>query len=395
MGGPPRKTPSIQAARTLASLSTDPRALELAEEFEDAMDAVEPTGGQRKRKGGAGDKGKKAASVAAAVEKIAEVALTPNDVKTQLADAVKKEGETGKQEVVKVVAANQKTIAQMIGAKVEALKRVALPVSAVVGAATVLNRPTVYGNIARVAAEVFRSALNTSVQSTWGQWGEAFLDMGRAGGVIAGTLAEQTAQGPVVPFALATMYVAWDANRQGKTMTQLLLEYGSAVKTSATRLTKGQVDAFQAALKGETAATSARVLKEIAGRIDRPAGEGAQQLSAAFASLGAPAMGSTGMVPGRAAPSPASALGSLASASPDVIADNTEARKAAAALLSLADLPKSDIVESPAPGANAAAAPAAVMEDEAPPGGRRRRRKTRRRVPKRKRITRKMPIFVY
>jgi hypothetical protein len=387
MGGPPRKTPSIQAAQTLASLSTDPRALELAEEFEDAMDAVEPTGGQRKRKGGAGDKGKKAASVAAAVEKIPEVALTPNDVKTQLADAVKKEGETGKQEVVKVVAANQKTIAQMIGAKVEALKGVALPVSAVAGAVTVLNRPTFYGNIARVAAEVFRGALNTSVQSTWGQWGEAFLDIGRAGGVVAGTLAEQTAQGPVVPFALATMYVAWDANRQGKTMTQLLLEYGSAVKTTATRLTKGQVDAFQAALKGESAATSARVLKEIAGRIKRPTGPGADDLAAAFASQGTPAIGSTGMVPGRAAPSPASALGSLASASPDVIADNTEARKAAAALLSLADLPKSDIVESAAPGANAA--------PDAPMNAGRRRRRTKRRVPKRKRVTRKMPIFVY
>lgn len=366
-----------QVAATISGIKDDPRALELVEdEFEDAMNAVEPMGGQRKRKGGAGEKGKAAAAAANAGES-APTNADPAKVKADLTAAVAK-GEAGKQEVVAIVTANQKTIADMIKPKVEALKRVALPATAVAGVVTVLNRPTFYGNIARVSAEVFRTFLNGSVQSTWGDWGNTFLDIGRAAGVVMSTVGEQTIQGPVVPFALATMFVAWDANRQRKTMTQLLSEYGSVVTTAATRFTREQVNAFKAALKTEAAVKGARSLKQLARRIERPRGEGAEQLSAAFASLGAPAMGSTGVVPGSAGPDPASAFRSLASAPPAVIAENTEARKAAAALLSLADL-----VESPA-----------SMEDEAPPGGRRRRR-TKRRAPKRKRITRKMPIFVY
>lgn len=267
------------------------------------------------------------------------------------------------------------TLVDGVRTAMDSVRSVGGPAAAVVGVATVLNRPTVYGNLARVVAEIIKTGANSAITSTWGDWGTAILDVAKSIGVVGELIAAQTAQGPVVPVSIATAIMAIRAQKAGKTIGQLIQSDASEVQSAIGRITKAQVDGFKAAVSAEGRSMNIATLKDIAARTrsSKPEGPGAADLSAAFQSLGAPAMGSTGLAPGRAVPAPGTALQELASAPASAVADASEARAAAAGLMALT-----------------------TLSTAAPEGGRRRRRRrTKRKVPKRRRATRKLLTFVY
>jgi hypothetical protein len=254
---------------------------------------------------------------------------------------------------------------------------------------TVLNHPTVVGNLAQVFAEVLKQGTNATITSTWGAWGAALGQLRDAATTVVATIGAQTVQGPVVPVAMAVLVTMIRANKSGRSFAQVLKDDASALTSAASRAVTGQMQAATNAYGKEAAAIGIRQLKEVAGRIDRPMGPGAAAMSSA-AATGAPAMGSTGVV--AATPSKTGAIPSKAREFAASVAPAGEDWKAATTLAGLA---------------TAAAAPGkSDMEDEeedddAELGGRRRRktrkgRKPRRRTTLRKRrSSRKAIKFVY
>lgn len=280
------------------------------------------------------------------------------------------------------------TLVDGLKAKVAQVRPYATTGLTVAAVGTALNRPTVYGNLARLVAEIIKTGTNQTITSTWQDWGQTILDIGRSIGVVGELLDQQSRQGPVVPVSIATAIMAYRAQKAGKTLGQLIRDDAEAVGAGVRSLAKSQLDAFNAAVRAEGLRSNVATLKLIAQRArqSQPTGEGAAALTAAVTSLGAPAVGSTGLVQNRATGPFSAAIAPLTSADPAAVADAAAARAAAGALLALADS------ATPAPAADAG-------DDEL--GGRRRRktrkgRKPRRRVTlRRKRATRKAPKFVY
>jgi hypothetical protein len=263
---------------------------------------------------------------------------------------------------------------------------------------TALNKPTFYGNLVRLAGSVLRTGVNTAVTSTWGDWGQFIVDVAGELRLLATTVADQTVQGPVVPFAIATMYIAYLGTRENKTITQVIKERGLAVLDAAKNIVTTQTNNFKAAYLAEGARANAATLAAIAKQVksNAPSGAGAAVITAEVRSVGAPAVGSPGGVtPGFYRPAPIQAIDKLAAADVDTILRKQEERKVAAALLALGDA-----VEPPAPAASAASASAAAAAASAAPasdvplGSARRRRATKKRGPRR-RVTRRMPRFAY
>jgi hypothetical protein len=356
----------IAAAQTLASfpaLDPDEVLAELQDPavdaaFADAVAAVEAMSGGRLRKTRGGVK-RPASAISAEVPPPTPIAAPPSS-----------EAPPAKKERVA-------TVLDGVKKKLETARSAVVPATAALAIGTALNRPTVYGNLARLVAEVIKTGTNTTIQSTWGDWGQAILDIAKSVGVVGELLAAQTAQGPVVPVSIATAILMYRAQTSGKTLAKLIQDDAAAVRSGASSLAKAQVEAFQRAVKDEGFRSNVSTLKDIAAKARRttPSGEGAAAMTAAITSLGAPAVGSTGVVPGLAPPGPpGQPIAALAAAPTSAIVDATAARAAAGALLTLATV----------------AGPSDV-------GGRRarRRRKTKRRVPKRKRTTRKLLTFVY
>jgi hypothetical protein len=355
----------LAAAQTLASfpaLDPDQVLAELQDPavdaaFADAVAAVESMGGRRKSRGG--------------VKRSATAAFEASPPTPIVAPPPSSEAPPAKRERA------GPTILDGVKEKLNTVRSAVVPATTAIAIGTALNRPTVYGNLARLVAEVIKTGTNTTIQSTWGDWGQAILDIAKSVGVVGELLAAQTAQGPVVPVSIATAILMYRAQKSGKTLAKLIQDDAAAVQSGARGLAKAQVDAFQTAIKEEGFRANVSTLKEIAAKARRsaPSGEGAAAMTAAITSLGAPAVGSTGVVPGFAPPGPpGQPIAALAAAPPGAIADATAARAAAGALLTLATV----------------ASPSDI-------GGRRarRRRKTKRRVPKRKRTTRKLLTFVY
>lgn len=239
---------------------------------------------------------------------------------------------------------------------------------AVSGTVAVLNHPTVVGNLAQLFAEVLKQGTNTSITSTYGDWGRALLQLKDAAATVASTVVEQSAQGPVVPVAIAVLITMLRGKNSGRSFAQVLKDDAAALTSVASRAVTGQIQAATDAYGKEAAAKGIRQLKEIAGRIDRPTGPGVAAMSAAVSS-GAPAVGSMGVVPASpatVAKLPATAQGLAAAAS----APGPE-WEAAMGLKKLGTTPMED--------------------DDAELGGRRRRAKTRkgRKARKTRRVTRR------
>jgi hypothetical protein len=370
------------AARTLASLKND---LEVQAAFEDGESAAEGRsgGGKKKRRGGA--KGGRAIA-----EAVAEGEGKPKSEKNKPEDEVKTElkaaaasGETPA--VAKVVAANPGTIRRIVEAALRARAAVQ-PAMLVAGAATLANQPTLFGNIARVAAASVRTGLDTTITSTWAQWGQTGSDILGAVKDVGVAIFDQSVQGPVVPFTIAMMLQAYRASSRGMGILELTKSDAATAAEIVRKGIAGQKEAFDLAYAEEAKKKPIAELREIAKRGRQlTQGLGALDTRREVRAVGAPAVGSMGVVPAFTPPGPLAApikgLTTVPRSEIEAAAAERQGRReqveGAEALMGLA---------------NAPAAPAAP---DAPMNAGRRRRRTKRRVPKRKRITRKMPIFVY
>lgn len=249
---------------------------------------------------------------------------------------------------------------EAVGDAVRAVSQYAQPAAAVVAVGTVLNRPTVYGNLARLAAEVIKTGTNTAITSTWGDWGTALLDIARSIGVVGELAAAQTAQGPVIPVSIATAIMAMRAQKAGISIGELVRRDAAAIQSSVSGAVTGQITAFRQAARSAPSEANIRTLKDIARQIKTDVEARAAETRAAEASRASAATASI-----RPAGDPIRVLADA----PDV--EVKAQREAISAALALASLSGEDV------------------------GGRRRRRRTKRKVPKRRRATRKLLTFVY
>lgn len=248
------------------------------------------------------------------------------------------------------------------------------------GVMTVLNHPTLIGNVAQIAANVADKATNATITATWVGWGTAVSQMISALGTVAGTVAGQTAQGPVVPVAITAAIMQYRAKQPGGA-GDIVSQIKQDAKDVAAAV-KGQGEKFKEAYAKEAKQAAIARLKEIAAGIERPTGPGASATTAAV-KQGAPAVGSEGVKPGFVSSPPSEAVQRMAADLKDPSKESAVRARAAAgdpdaqAALSLMSIGKQG------------------MDQTGISGGRRRRkaRKTRR-APKR-RATRRMPRFVY
>lgn len=164
------------------------------------------------------------------------------------------------------------------------------------GGALALNHPTMFGNLVSIIANILASGTDIAIRSTWGDWGNAVLSVGQGIGILGKAVATQTAQGPVVPFAIASAVVAWAASkRKDKSAAGILGDMARFVSETL----PGLVPASNPAI-------TLKELAEIA-RTNRPDGEGARALIDQVRTelLGEPAIES-GRVPGAVAVVPRS-----------------------------------------------------------------------------------------
>lgn len=112
------------------------------------------------------------------------------------------------------------------------------------GAVTV-NRPDLVANLAEVIAVSLSNITDIAVTSTWSDWGQAILGIGRAIGVISRTGALQSFQGPVVPFAIATAIMTWRAQNAGKSIFKQIKDDASAASAVATSAASATMKAMR------------------------------------------------------------------------------------------------------------------------------------------------------
>jgi hypothetical protein len=325
--------------------------------------------------------------------------------------------------------------------------------TAVSGVAVALNHPTLFGNLAQLSAQVLKTATDTTIKATWGDWGEAILGVGKAIGVIGTTIASQTVQGPVVPVAIATAIMVWRAGQAGKTVGQIIKDDAEMVAQTVATTALGQVSAFQKGVVEGNMGNLTSQLKELANIAKKAAanakagvgGPGVVPLSMSARRTGAPAAQSTfegapaALVPGSAtaiAGNYEKALTSLTESPGTVISDATkrEFADARAQTRAMAARKRAAVAEDgegtdaeyaadneeesgddamAAPSSSAAASAAAAPDPDPKPGDKRRRgsgrktakkaKKSKRRATRRARRSRKtkvypstkMPVFAY
>jgi hypothetical protein len=245
-------------------------------------------------------------------------------------------------------------------------------VGAASGAIAVLNHPSFIGNMAQLFAEVLKLGTNEAITSTWKQWGTALLQLADATGTVAGTVAGQTAQGPVVPVAIAVLVTMIRAKKSNppRSFAQVLKDDALVFTSGLARVVTGQMQAASEGWKEGERQMFGDQLKEVARGVKYPVGPGVP------APTGAPAFGMKGLVP--ASPHSVAKVGETARAIP------SPSSIAAAAPLSGRHADARDMAEG---AYTLAGMPLGVK------GGR--RRKTKKRASKKRRATRRQPVFVY
>jgi hypothetical protein len=195
-------------------------------------------------------------------------------------------------------------------------------IGAVVGVA---NHPTVVGNIAELLSRLYEKAAAAATSAEWAEYAAAAEQIKDAL-VRAGVATAQALQGPVGALAITIAITLYRARSQRKSVGQLLKDDAVYVGSLVARGVTGQMQAFVTAAEKESKDLGPRRLKELAARIERPAGPGAAAMSSA-AATGAPAafgspagIGITAASPGRVGQIPAAAqrLGASSSSSDDV-----------------------------------------------------------------------------
>lgn len=160
--------------------------------------------------------------------------------------------------------------------------------SEIADSAARIGRFSTIGAVAGLAATVMIPGAAKYIPSpTWGQLGASVASFFKTVLVdVPVAVGSAAVQNPVIALALATALMKVRATRQGISVSQLMQNDAAAIA--------GAVQGHLAARYGPPA-----TLREIAQRVQRPAGEGAAAMSAAATSSGAPAIGSTGVVPAR------------------------------------------------------------------------------------------------
>lgn len=158
---------------------------------------------------------------------------------------------------------------------------------------TALNRPTLFGNLAQLAAFITREGINSSITATWGDWGNAVLQIANALKTAGVSIAEQSAQGPVVPFAIATAIMMWRAGNEKMKLSDLIKKDAEGAYSATSRMLTSQIQAFNEAYEKEGKKMGPQQLGDIARRIKPTEGPGAKETSKAMVT-GAPALQSMG-----------------------------------------------------------------------------------------------------
>lgn len=168
-----------------------------------------------------------------------------------------------------------------VGAAANAILAAPLILAAGGGGALALNNPTMFGNIVDIVANVLAAGSETAIRSTWGDWGQAVLQVGNAVGVLGRSAVAQSIQGPVVPFTIAAAALAYASGGSTSNVVNMLGRMSLFVKNTLPKV-----------LPGRPRTDDASTLKELAeiAKANGPIGAGADAIAATVRALGAPAV---------------------------------------------------------------------------------------------------------
>lgn len=167
------------------------------------------------------------------------------------------------------------------GAAANAILAAPLVLAAGGGGALALNNPTMFGNIAGIVSNILATGSESVILSTWGDWGQAVLEVGNAVGVLGQSAVAQSIRGPIVPFTIAAAALAYASRNRPDGPVGLI---GSMLVFVKNKLPK----VLPARPRTDDASTL-RELAEIA-KANGPRGAGADAIAATVRALGAPAV---------------------------------------------------------------------------------------------------------
>ena len=236
--------------------------------LEDALKASTIVGGRRR---GGGPK-----EVAEAKAVSGKAVRIPSDLKKKVDDAIKDVKPT-----------------TVMGAVGTAARAVAPAAAVVASGAVAVNNPVLIANLAEVVAISLSEIAKLAATSTYSDWGQAIVSIGRGIGVIAETSALQAGQGPLIPFAIATAIMTWRAQSQErpKTLFQQITDDARAISSGVRRGATVATSAFVEAVRPDPMAALFEITEK-ARQIKAPVGAGADEVKALVKSelLGEPAM---------------------------------------------------------------------------------------------------------
>jgi hypothetical protein len=175
-----------------------------------------------------------------------------------------------------------------IASTINNIGTIAKVTGSVTGAVTLLNHPTVFGNLVEIGARITQMSVESAITTTWRDWWEAFKQTGDAAKILGETVMSQSIQGPVVPLAIATAIMSYRASETGRSVWQVIKDDTNTALSALAKGATNQIQEFQDAYQKEAQAATFRSLKEIASTLKKPVGKGAEELSMLVKQTGAP-----------------------------------------------------------------------------------------------------------
>lgn len=191
-----------------------------------------------------------------------------------------------------------------------------------------VNSPTVFANIVSFTREAITTSIKNNTIASWSEYLEASKKIITELGGLGIDLGKFTVTSPYFAFVVASAVMKYRASQANMSILDLIKSDASTVASSATRGVTGQIQAFNDAWSQEATKKAADTLREIGSKVERPPGKGAEAISMA-AATGAPALRSTGVVPGRSgkATRPSAALERLSTSTRKVAGPTGGKRK--------------------------------------------------------------------
>lgn len=229
---------------------------------------------------------------------LADALLAANEITGTAGTGGKKRTLRGGSETVNAIKSLTKGLLGNVKGVVTALDRalgnvisIGIPTVAFVGTSVaVLNHPTILGNLSQLVALALTKGTETSITSTWGQWGQAVAAVGTALKTLGGSIVVQSLQGPVIPVAIAIAILIWRAKKSGTTLTDVLKGDATFVSSKVAGVIASQIQAFNDAKESGDKEEVIRQLRELASRAKVPTfGDGALVTTVLATQGGAPA----------------------------------------------------------------------------------------------------------